>query len=143
MMSSSTVIANEMVIKSLAEEITKAQFDAKANIKIASMAGDESMTMYATVLKPATKINAHVHQQGMELYHILKGSGEIYTGKLNQNSEEVQWEPPKKVSEGAMFAIHPGTVHQLRNTSQTEDLVLVFVCPQSHLKEDRIITQDY
>jgi quercetin dioxygenase-like cupin family protein len=132
--------AKLLEIKNLSAAIAQAPLDPKVNIKIAPLAGDETMTIYSTMLKPKSQVTAHVHSQGVELYHIVKGQGEIYTGRLND--QEVSWNLPKKVQEGDVFAIEAGIVHQLKNTGQ-EDLLLVFVCPPTHLTSDRLITWDY
>lgn len=134
-------VATELQVKNLQEELKKAILDPKVNIKIASLAGDETMAIYSTILKPQSQPTAHVHSRGIELYQILEGSGEIYTGKLV--GEKVVWNTPKKVAAGDVFAINPGVVHQLKNTSTSVDLLLMFVCPHSHLKEDRVITESY
>lgn len=136
-----TFVVDELAINNLYEEIEKAPLDPKVNIKIAALAGDETMTLYSTVLKPGSRVNSHVHSQGIELYYILEGEGEIYTGKLKD--DKVSWNISKKVKAGDSFAIEAGMVHQLKNTSEKTDLGLIFICPHSHLKDDRIITQDY
>jgi quercetin dioxygenase-like cupin family protein len=136
-------VATEIVLKNLSDEIEQAQLDPKVNIKVASLAGDPSMSMYATVLKPGSKVTAHVHKYGVELYYILNGNGEIYSGSLHENTDVVSWGPATKVKAGDAFSINPGVVHQLKNTSISEDLTLIFVCPHSHLKEDRVISKDY
>lgn len=136
------MMTSEVMVKNWKEEIINAPLDPKVNIQIAPLAGDETTSLYATVLKPGSKVTAHVHQEGVEVYHILKGTGEIYTGQVEEN-QRVQWNPPQVVKEGDVFSIEPCVVHQLKNTSSTDDLVLIFVCPQAHLKEDRKITADY
>jgi len=143
-MSTKDAMANEVIeIKNLSYELVKAQLDPKVNIKVAPLAGDKTMSMYATVLKPGSKVTSHMHNQDVELYYILNGSGEIYTGHLQENTANVLWDPVKQVKQGDAFAINPGKVHQLKNTSQSEDLTLLFVCPHSHLKDDRVITNDF
>ncbi len=141
-MTSSFSYSSPLSIKNFEDEIKKAPVDSKVNIKVAPLAGDETMTMYSTVLKPEAKVTAHVHSQGIELYHILKGIGEMYTGSLI-DSNKVKWNPPQLVKEGDVFSINPGIVHQLKNVSSQEDLILMFVCPHSHLKEDRMITDAF
>lgn len=123
------------------EALKDAVLDSAVNIKIAPLAGDSSMMMGLTELRPGAKITAHVHSKDVEIYHILKGEGEIYLGA--QDGELVCWENPINVKDGDVFAIDPGVVHQLKNTSQQDSLVLIFSCPLSHLKGDRVITEDY
>lgn len=133
----------DLVVRNWPDEIQNAPVDAAVNIQIAPLAGDNQMTMYATVLKPGSQVKAHVHHKGTELYHILSGTGEMYTGHFNQVSGQVAWRQPSMVKTGDVFAIDAGITHQLRNTSSSEDLVLIFVCPPEHLQEDRTITTDY
>lgn len=123
------------------EALSQATLDEKVNIKIAPLAGDKDVKTFVTELKSGAKITAHVHSQGIELYHILKGKGEIYTGKLVH--DKVTWSSSRVVKEGDVFAITAGTVDQLKNASGDDPLALMFMCPESHLKEDRIITADY
>ena len=123
------------------EALKDAVLDPAVNIKIAPLAGDSSMMMGATELQPGAKITAHVHGQDVEIYHILRGEGEIYIG--TQQGEKVRWADPVKVKDGDVFAIDPGMVHQLKNTSDHQTLVLVFSTPLSHIRGDRVLTEDY
>ncbi|MBX9804864.1 MAG: cupin domain-containing protein [Alphaproteobacteria bacterium] len=123
------------------EALKEATLDPAVNIKIAFLGGDDTMMMGVTELQPGTKINAHVHGQDVELYHILKGEGEIYIGA--QEGESVRWNDPVRVKDGDVFGINPGMVHQLKNTSDHQPLVLIFSTPMSHLKGDRVVTSDY
>ncbi len=123
------------------DALKDAVLDPAVNIKIAPLAGDSSMMMGATELQPGAKITAHVHAQDVEIYHILKGEGEIYIGA--KGAEIVCWNDPVTVKEGDVFAIDPVMVHQLKNTSDHQTLVLIFSTPLSHIKGDRVLTEDY
>lgn len=70
----------------------------------------------------------------------MNGSGEIYTGM--REGDVVHWNAPTAVKSGDVFAIDSGMAHQLKNTSGSENLVLLFCCPHAHLKDDRVITAD-
>ncbi len=131
-----------LIIRNLVEETARSTFDPKVNIKIAPLVGDSTMTLYSTILGPQSSVTAHAHKEGIELYYILDGEGEICSGRL-VDGDDVEWEEPKKVKSGDAFAINPGVVHQLKNTSTSKDLTLIFVCPHSHLKDDRVITKTY
>jgi len=120
--------------------LTKAVMDPSVNIKIATLGGDDTAMMGITELQPGSKIRAHVHAKDAEVYFILKGEGEMYIGTYD--GKEVQWDMPVKVGEGDVFTIHPGMVHQLINTSDQQSLTLIFSSPWSHLRGDRIITED-
>jgi len=123
------------------DALKDAVLDPAVNIKIASLAEDSSMMMGITELQPGAKIRAHVHEKDAEIYHILKGEGEIYIGAQGQG--KVYWNDPVKVKEGDVFAIEPGMVHQLKNTSDHQALVLIFSAPLSHIKGDRSVTEGY
>lgn len=138
-----TVTNEEKIFKVVnwRDALKGAVLDPAVNIKIASLAGDSSMMMGATELQPGAKITAHVHAQNVEIYHILGGEGEIYIG--TKEGETVRWNNPVKVKDGDVFAIDPGMVHQLKNTSDHQNLVLIFSTPLSHIKGDRVLTEDY
>lgn len=123
------------------DALKEAVLDPAVNIKIAPLAGDSSMMMGLTELQPGAKITARVHGEDVEIYHILKGEGEIYIG--TKEEETVRWNDPINVKDGDVFAIDPGVVHQLKNTSQQHSLILIFSCPLSHLQGDRVLTKDY
>jgi len=143
LMNTNVAAAVELVIKNLGQELAKALPDPKINLRIASLVGDDHIALYSTVLKPGNKITAHSHKYGVELYYILNGVGEVYTGTIQESTKEVDWNLAQGVKSGDSFCINPGVVHQLKNTSRTDCLALIFVCPPSHLLHDRIIIQDY
>jgi mannose-6-phosphate isomerase-like protein (cupin superfamily) len=128
-------------VRNLTKVLQEARLDPDVNIKIASLGGDEKMMMGVTELQPGAKINAHVHAHDAEIYYILRGEGEMYIG--TQNELRVSWNNPVKVKEGDVFTIDAGVVHQLKNASKERSLILMFSTPWSHLKGDRVITEDY
>ena len=67
----------------------------------------------------------------------------ISVASLAGDQKTVVWERAKVVRIDDGFAIEPNVVHQLKNTSRDEDLTLLFVCPEGHLKLDRVVTADY
>jgi mannose-6-phosphate isomerase-like protein (cupin superfamily) len=123
------------------DALDEAVLDPAVNIKIASLGGDSTLMMGVTELKPGAKIKAHVHESDAEVYYILNGEGEMYTG--SQNEGEVSWNEPVKVKEGDVFTIDPGMVHQLKNVSSQHSLFLIFCTPMNHLQGNRVVTDDY
>lgn len=111
----------------------QAEVDATAGISIAELLHGGGLGHYATRLPPGSKVNAHYHMQGQELYLILEGSGLMHL-----------WEPGghnrvfHRVERGSIFSIPPGIVHQLENDS-SDTLVLLFSCHPSHLDDDRVV----
>jgi mannose-6-phosphate isomerase-like protein (cupin superfamily) len=122
------------------EALGNAKADATVGIRIAPLTQNASFSMYVTELPPNKKITAHYHQEGIEIYSILSGSGVLYTALVNcQNEPTCIQEKP--VNAGDFFNIAPGVIHQLANPGQ-EPLILVFGCSDTHLTSDRIVTMD-
>jgi mannose-6-phosphate isomerase-like protein (cupin superfamily) len=128
-------------VANLQSILKEAVLDPEVNIKIATLGGDSTLMMGATELQPGAKLNAHVHANDAEVYYILKGVGSMYTGE--KVDQQVHWYEPVQVKEGDVFTVNPGVVHQLHNTSDRNSLILVFSSPWSHLKGDRVVTEDY
>jgi mannose-6-phosphate isomerase-like protein (cupin superfamily) len=69
----------------------------------------------------------HKHPNTEELYHITGGSGLIFVGDDQQ-----------PVSVGDTVLIAPGVIHSIRNTGDTE-LVILCACSPPYSHEDTII----
>lgn len=130
-------------IINIKEACTKGSHDSAVNITIVPLAGDDRFRLYATALGPGEKVKAHNHNDGLEIYNITHGEGEVYTGSYDEASGTVTWNEPLPVKAGDTFAIEPGMVHQLHNTSRDTILRLIFGCPASHLAHDRNVVPDY
>lgn len=126
-----------MQITNYQQALQEAIKDEKAGIKIAKLSGNADFSLYVTELEPNAQVNAHYHNQGVEIYQILTGNGEIHLGKPDINNK-VLWQPAFNVKAGDVFTIEPGTVHQLKNP-HNKNLILIFGCSESHLGSDRII----
>jgi len=111
-----------------------APVDPAVGIKRVPLAGDSKIMVGVLELQPGRKIEAHVHSNGVDVIHVLKGRGEVYTGF--QERGMVLWNDPVKIKAGDVFSIEPGMVHQLRNLSDKQSLFLTFSCPLSHLCAD-------
>ncbi len=97
--------------------------DLLAGISHAALCGTEEFRLHVTRLEPGTRVKAHRHMEGEELYIIVSGEGLLYTGTVDESAQTEQ-------------------VHQLHNTG-SGPLVLIFGCPDSHLGADRSIVPDY
>lgn len=113
--------------------ISSANLDPEVGIAIAKLTGDVEFAMYVTRISPGKKVGAHAHSHGHEIYQILEG-----TGTISMSPENGAVKTDRFVSKGDFFTIPPGTFHQLKNTG-TQDLILVFGCPETHLSTDRIL----
>ncbi len=105
--------------------------DPKVGIRIARLCGDEHFGLY--VASVPDRVGCHVHFHGGETYEILAGTGELHLGFVRQeNPGPIEWRKPEPVEAGDAFMIGAGFAHQLRNKG-TDDLVIIFGCPPSHL----------
>lgn len=124
-----------------AQALLDAAFDTSVGIAHAPLAGDAACRLHVTRLLPDAKVKAHRHGQGEEFYIITSGRGSLYTGRMADT--DILWNDITTVRSGDTFVISAGTVHQLHNTDENEPLVLIFVCPDSHLAEDREVVADF
>jgi quercetin dioxygenase-like cupin family protein len=115
--------------------------DPTTGIKRVPLAGDTKIMVGVVELQPGRKMEAHVHNNGIEIFHTLKGRGEVYTG--SQEGEIVFWNDPLKIKAGDVFSIEPGMVHQLRNLSDKQSLFLTFSCPLSHFCADLTLVEGF
>lgn len=96
----------------------------------------QSYNFYGARVMPASPdnpnyVNPHVHQEGLEPYRFVAGSGgEMNKGRIEDGS--VVWDEPKTVAPGETEIINPGEVHSFRNTAETP-FDFAFACPDSHL----------
>jgi mannose-6-phosphate isomerase-like protein (cupin superfamily) len=137
------MVTHQPKIINIKEATAQGAHDSAVNITIMPLAGDDTFRLYATALGPGEKVKAHLHSEGLEIYDITQGEGEVYTGSYDAETGQVAWNEPLSVKAGDTFAIEPGMVHQLRNTSRDTILRLTFGCPASHLAHDRIVVPDY
>jgi len=129
----------EQKINNLYESITCAKLDPEVGIRITHLTDNEHISSYAAEINPHKKIRAHYHKSGIEIYQVIEGEGVIYTGKSDVN-RNISWSPPLNLKKGDCITVHEGNIHQLFNNSD-ERLIVIFVCPSSHMGEDRIIVK--
>lgn len=115
-------------------ELEHCAYDAAVGIKIAKLAGDAKFSTYLTIIDPGKSVNPHYHKNGDEHYHIIDGCGEMTL--IDVESKEAT---TTRINKHSSFVVHANKSHQLKNTAD-EPLVLMFSCPESHLKEDRFVT---
>lgn len=115
--------------------------DPTVGIKRVPLVGDSILMMGVAELQPGRKVKAHSHSKGVEIFHIIKGEGEICTGF--QEDETVIWNNPIKIKGGDVFSIEPGVIHQLSNASYKQSLFLMFSCPLSHICTDIVTVDDF
>jgi len=133
-----------MQIRNLKDALTEAKPNPAVKISIAALTDDYHWRLYATELLPQAFVAAHVHSCGVEVYHIISGTGTMYTGEIiDKKTGEVRWnEQEQVVQSGDTFEIDPGTVHQLKNDGD-RPLILMFGCDPNHLEFDKQIVSDH
>src|SRR3990167_7977957 len=125
----------------LDQEISCASRDTSVGIKIATLLEINNRGTYLTIIPAGESVNPHYHQFGEEEYHIISGRGIIRFLPIQNLKKDLQ--PSCRQIEGkTSFVIPPNVIHQLINNG-TEPLTLLFSCPLSHLKEDRIIVENF
>lgn len=121
-------------------ELSCANTDEHVGIRIATLLEVNGKGTYITVIPPGSSVNPHYHQKGTEEYHIISGSGVIRLLPVDTTKKDFQL-VCKQVKAQNSFIIPPNVIHQLINNGK-EQLVLIFSCPFSHLKDDRFIVND-
>lgn len=112
-------------------ELERSAYDATVGIKIAKLAGDAALSTYLTSIDPGKSITPHYHKHGDEHYHIIHGCGEMTLIDVQSKAKTTT-----AVRKHHSFVVRANHSHQLKNTGD-EALILMFSCPESHLKKDR------
>lgn len=128
------VLIPGMDIQNIFQRIHEAPLDPQTGIRITRIIGDEHFSLFAAEIAPQTKLRPHYHESGIEIYQILEGTGTMKTGR--QENGTTVWSEEFPVTKGDCFTIAEGMVHQLANPG-TQPLSAAFVCPPSHLGDDR------
>jgi mannose-6-phosphate isomerase-like protein (cupin superfamily) len=131
-------MANNMKVTHWKKALENAVLDPAVGIRIAPLTDNTSFGMYVTEILPGKKISAHYHQEGGEVYEIIRGNGMLYTAPAESQSHHTA----TTVTAGDFFNIDPNVVHQLVNTGD-EPLILIFGCPGTHLGLDRVVVSDF
>lgn len=134
---------NEKTLKivNLRIALEEAEIDPIVGLRRIPLVGNSSMMAGLLELQPCRKMTAHVHNEGIDLFHIIKGKGEIYIGL--QEGRNVIWNNPTKIKKGDVFSVEPGVIHQLKNLSDKQNLTLIFICPMSHICNDVAPVDDF
>lgn len=119
------------------ERVQLAKTDENVGIRIAPLVESEGRGTYVTILPPGAAVTPHYHAEGSEEYHIISGRGQI---KLKSAKNINGMVTVKDVAASSSFVIPSMTIHQLVNTGPDE-LTLIFSCPLSHLKDDRVVVE--
>jgi mannose-6-phosphate isomerase-like protein (cupin superfamily) len=130
--------------------LTAAQPDQAVGIRHAPLSGDGQRRLHVASIP--LRVGCHYHSVGDEQYSVVQGRGVMHFGRVEKSEQHVlqnttergavqQWYQ-LEVQAGDSFTIPEGYAHQLCSTG-TEELVIVFACPDSHLDErDRTILED-
>ncbi len=124
----------------LFQALENARPDEAVGISIASLTEGTPFGLFAARLPAGAGVGAHYHVEGKEIYHILRGEGIMMRG-VPGDGGSVEWRPSLALREGDVYTVEAGEVHQLRNSSDREELVVAFICSKSHMGEDRIMTE--
>jgi mannose-6-phosphate isomerase-like protein (cupin superfamily) len=123
--------------------LREAQTDSSVGILHAALSGDSDYRLHVASIP--SQVGCHFHAIGNEDYAVVSGSGTLHWGKVSKTEEvyAVNWENPVAVKTGDSFIIPEGYAHQLRSRG-TENLVIIFGCPDSHLNDaqDRTLLPD-
>ncbi|MFH1786542.1 MAG: cupin domain-containing protein [archaeon] len=129
-----------MEIRNIDEVLREALEDPAVAIKHGIVIKGQTMGYH--VAEIGKQVQAHVHFNGDEFYHVLSGEGEMNIGEVKKGMKVIRtnWEAPVKVKENDVFIVPERYAHSLVNKGK-ERLVIAFVCPASHLEDmgDRYI----
>jgi mannose-6-phosphate isomerase-like protein (cupin superfamily) len=124
-------------VRNIFDLVRTARADPAVGIRIVKVTGDDPVGLYVAELGPHSRVSAHYHRDGSEIYQIIHGEGILHTG-IPSSGEGVSWNRPVDVRSGDCFTVQEGEVHQLENTGLLP-LVATIVCPAAHLGQDRFI----
>ncbi|HNX59935.1 MAG TPA: cupin domain-containing protein [Spirochaetota bacterium] len=132
-----------MEIRNIDSMLKHAHRDSAAGIRLAKTAGDDVTAMFVAEIDPHTKLRAHHHMSGDEIYVILDGHGVMHTREAHPVNEQRVIPPVISTAVAAddVFTIKPGVIHSLENTGDTPMRAL-FICPESHVGADRFFTEE-
>jgi len=127
-------------VRNIFEQVKTALIDPVVGIRIIKVTGDDSVGLYAAGLEGHSRITAHYHRAGSEIYQIQNGEGTLHTG-IPLSGEGVAWNRPLNVRSGDCFIVKEGQVHQLENTGSLP-MMITIVCPAAHLGDDRFMVRE-
>ena len=133
-------MSSQPEVRNIFEQVKTARVDPVVGIRIVKVTGDDSVGLYVAELGVHSRITAHYHRAGGEIYQLLNGEGTLHTG-IPLSGEGVAWNRPLKVQSGDCFIVKEGQVHQLENTGSLP-MMITIVCPAAHLGHDRFIVRE-
>ena len=117
--------------------------DNAAGIRITKAAGGGTSAVFIAEIDPHTKLRAHHHASGDEIYVILDGHGVMHIREAHPSHDQHGKSPviSTTVTGDDVFTVAPGVIHSLENTSD-EPLRAMFICPEAHIGTDRFFTEE-
>ncbi len=112
--------------------------DGKSDIQLLKLTSS-SPGMILAELKPFSRLSAHYHREGLEIYQIIAGIGTMELGHIQD--DRVVWTESISVSDGDVFEVPPFVVHRLSNES-SHSLRIIFFAPFEHLGNDRFFIKE-
>ncbi len=113
--------------------LKKATPDKAVGIRHAEISGDSNYRLHVAAIP--NQVTCHYHTKGDEDYSILAGKGVQFFGKVTDGVVKPEDWKKVEVKTGDSYVIPEGYAHQLKN-SGSEDLIILFGCPDSHLNDD-------
>jgi mannose-6-phosphate isomerase-like protein (cupin superfamily) len=132
-----TSMSSPPEVRNILELVKTARVDPAVGIRIVQVTGNDHIGLYVAELAPHSRVTAHYHRAGNEIYQIVHGEGKLYTGVPSTDSV-VTWDTPVIVMSGDCFTVQEGQVHMLENTGLLPMIAIIF-CPAAHIGHDRFI----
>lgn len=111
--------------------------DPAVGIRVARLSGADAFCFFGAEISAGTRLSAHFHREGLEIYYILAGNGRMSLGDL-EGEAGVIWKEVFDVAASDCFTVKPGQAHQLEN-SGPDPLNALFGCSATHLTTDRTV----
>jgi oxalate decarboxylase/phosphoglucose isomerase-like protein (cupin superfamily) len=129
-----------MELGNIYKKLKEVKMDLAVGIKHTLVVEGDLIGYHVAEISGGTRVKAHFHTKGDEIYHVLKGMGRMYVGRTRKEGEMIitDWEA-KDVKKDDVFNIPEGYAHSLENVKEDESLIIGFICPHSHVKEDRTV----
>ncbi len=94
--------------------------------------GNCSQSLAEATIAPGCITRLHLHRKSEELYHVVSGEGELTLGEKHI-----------LIKLGDTVCIHPGTLHQVKNTGASELKILCCCSPPYSHDDTELIDTDY
>ena len=117
------------------QPLSVAKPDPVVSIRHGEISGGESSYRKHVAAIPQ-QVGCHYHAIGDEDYAVVEGQGILFFGRVIDGSVSLEEWKSIEVGVGDSFVIPEGYAHQLRKTG-SEDLTILFGCPDAHLDDDK------